>query len=531
MSIINLSSLLMPNHQGGYMKKIIMIMVVLVSVLAAQNLIQNPGFETWSGGLPDYWERDDSIFVYQEDVIVHSGNSSVRDSLITQAQATADLFQGRFAVAENTQYDFSIWVYDNDTAGRIRHGVYWYPSGSDWSTDYSVDSTGWQQLSFTVTSPSGTDSAMVMIRAYDIDAQWDGDAIFYLDDVYFAPPATQPPVISRVWHMPVNPGAGTNIDVFAVVVDDGSIVADTLYYGINNLNTPTAVTHSATANDTFSYDIPGQTAGDTVFYYLAFIDDDGLSAISDTQGLFIGEIDIKINEILYDTQGGDSACFIELHGPGNTSLDDLMLVGVNGYDGTDYALIDLNGYTIPSDGFLVIAQDSGVSNYDIVTSSADLQNGPDNLELRLNNIAVDKLGYGTLNGWFFTGEWLPAVDVEYDHCLGRFPDGYDTDNNAVDFHDYTSVTPGEPNPPVPVQEYSRSYRNGMAVKNPVRSGIYFSTLIKRTDVYPITVYNALGQALKKIAEPDARLDLAGGVYFLKLTGVSENSCLKIVVVK
>lgn len=503
----------------------------LVVIVSAQNLIQNPGFEAWTGGLPDNWEKDDSIFVYQEDVVVHTGNFSVRDSLITQAQATANLYQGRFAVSENTQYDFSFWVYDNDQAGRVRHGVYWYPSGSEWCPDYSVDLTTWQQLSFTTTSPGGTDSALVMIRAYDIDAQWDGDAIFYLDDVYFAPPTTQPPVITRVWHTPINPGPGATVDVYAKVADDGNIVADTLYYGINNLTAPVIISHTSTSSDTFLYDIPGQVADDTVFYYLKFLDNDGLSAISDTHAFLIGEVGIKINEILYDTPGTDSASYVELYGPGNMSLDNISLIGVNGYNGSDYITIVLNGYTIPNNGFFVIAQDSGVNNYDLVTNDADMQNGPDNLELRLNTVTIDALGYGTLNGWFFTGEWLPALDVEYDHCLGRYPDGQDTDNNSVDFHDYTTFTPGEPNPPGSVCENIKTPVNMPIIKNPVRSGVLLISLIGELDAYPVTVYNALGQIVTKVIIPNTTLNLPCGVYFFKTKYAAQYDCLKVVVVK
>ena len=513
------------------MRRFLCIFFTMALAVSAQNLIQNPGFETWSGGLPDNWEKDDSIFVYQEDVVVHSGNFSVRDSLITQTQATADLFQGRFAVSENTQYVFSFWIYDNDQAGRVRHGVYWYPSGSEWCPDYSVDQTSWQQLSFTTTSPSGTDSALILIRAYDIDTQWDGDAIFYLDDVSFAPPASQPPIINRIWHTPINPAQAVTEDVSAKVVDDGNIIADTLFYGVNTLNTPINISHTSISNDTFFYNIPGQTSGDTIFYFLKFVDNDDLSTISDTHAYYIGELDIKINEILYDTPGSDSACYIEIYGSGSTSLDNISIVGVNGYNGSVYETIDLTGHTIPGDGFFVIAQDSGVNNYDLVITGADMQNGPDNIELRLNDITIDALGYGTLNGWFFTGEWLPAVDVDFDHCLGRYPDGQDTDNNSVDFHDYTTFTPGEPNPPVSVAENIGSPKRVSSIKNPVRSDIHFISLINDSNAYPITVYNSLGQIIKNVTAADTPLNLPCGVYFLKTSLRQASICHKVVVVK
>ncbi|MBN2620362.1 hypothetical protein JXB22_04650, partial [candidate division WOR-3 bacterium] len=454
------------------------LIVCLCSAAFAQNLLLNPGFEAWVAGSPEYWIGDDSIVLYQEDVIAHGGNFSVRESLFTQTQASADLSQGNFSVQPNMQYAYTVWVYDNDPAGRVRQGIYWYPSGSAWSADYSADSTGWQYLSYTVTSPSDAESAFVMVRAYDISAQWDGDAIFFIDDAGFSAPSTQPPVIVRVWHTPINPPASIDVDVYGHVTDDGSIDWDTLYYGINGLGSPVPLMHVSIVNDTFMYTIPGQIAGDTVFYYAVFVDNDGLSTGSDTHALFIGDIDLAINEVLYDTPGTDSACFIELYGSsGGMSLDNYSLVGVNGYDGSEYVVIDLSGFSLPGDGFFVVAQDSGVANHDLMSSTADLQNGPDNIELRMNNITIDALGYGAIDGWVFTGEWLPAPDVDYDHSLGRYPDGDDTDNNYVDFHDYTTHTPGEPNPYVSIAEFATPAVPVNAAVNPVRAGIRFSMLI------------------------------------------------------
>lgn len=507
------------------------VIVFLCTMAFAQNLLQNPGFEAWSGGFPDYWGVDDSIYVFQEDVIVHGGNFSLRDSLITQTQANADLYQGRFVVQANTQYAYSVWVYENDPAGRVRQGIYWYPSGSSWSADYSVDTTAWQFLSFTVTSPSDAESALVMVRAYDISGSWDGDAIFYIDDARFEAPSTQPPVIIRVFHDPINPASGSAIDVYGYVTDDGSITADTCYYGVNNLNSPTALMNTSAVNDTFMYTIPGQTAGDTIFYYCVFVDNDNLSSVSDTHALLVGSQHLYINEVLYDTPGGDAGCFIEIYGTSTgMSLNGFSLVGVNGYNGSEYVTIDLTGNSLPGDGFFVVAQDSTVANYDMVTVSADLQNGPDNLELRLNDVTIDALGYGTMNGWVFTGEWMPAADVDYDHALGRYPDGDDTDNNLVDFHDYTTPTPGEPNPYVGVAEQTTSGFSLSLRANPVRSGVQFSSLIDHEGYYPITVYNACGRIVTIVHTKFSILNVPCGVYFLK-TEMPHNSCAKIVVVE
>ncbi len=515
------------------MKKIFLSILIFVIPVIGQNLLPNPNFENWTGGMPDYWTKDDSILIYQEDVIVHSGNYSVKDSLITQTQDIADFISAHFAVNPNTQYTFSIWVYDNDPAGRLRQAIAWHVAGNwsnVYSSSYSGNSTNWQELVLTATSPNGADSAYVFLRAYDSAAVWDGGAVFYLDDASFTPPATQAPVIVRFWHRPTNPPAGATVDVYAKVTDDGTIVADTLFYGINNLNTPIKVSHSAINNDTFRFQIPGQSAGDTIFYYLKFTDNDNLITFSDTNSYYVGTLNIVINEVYYDPPGTDSGCYIELYGPGNTGLNGFTLVGINGVGGAPYATIDLTGYSLPADGFFVVAQNSWVPNADLIDPNADLQNGPDNLELRYHNITIDALGYGTLDGWVFTGEWLPATDVLSGHCLGRYPDGDDTDNNFVDFNDYDSLTPGTPNPELGISENSDALINKTHIKNPVLSNMKLSQILGRNYIGNVTIYDVTGKVVQKTTDLSARLNLSAGIYFLK-TDENKNNILKIVVLK
>jgi len=512
------------------MKYFVGIICCVQIFVSAQNLLQNPGFEDWTGSVPTSWNKDEGIRIYRENYSVHGGNFSVRESLITQTQSDADLYQ-TVAIYPNTYYRLSVWIWDGDSSGRIGIGIDWLPSGAEWSNTFSVDSAGWQQLAFTAEpSPPDAESASVIIRAYDSAATWDGDAIFYIDDVYFSEVPMQPPVIVRMWHIPVNPASGVTESVYAQVNDDGSIVGDTLYYGVNDLINPVKLPHVSMSNDTFTFHIPGQNTGDTIFYFIRCIDDDGLETISDTHVYYVGKFNIVINEILYDRQGTDEGCFIELLGPGGFSLSNFSIVGVNGYNGSEYTTINLTTHSIPGDGFFVIAQDSSVINYDIITEEVDLQNGPDNVELRFHNITVDALGYGQGSSWVFTGEWLPAPDVSEDHSLGRYPDGYDSDNNLNDFNDYDSCTPGLPNPIVGLYTDTLSNREPPFLTNPVHSGINFSSLVKNEDFYPISVYNTMGQIVTRIPKPDYVLGLPCGIYFLVMNN-DGGSCAKIVVVK
>lgn len=508
---------------------------VLLSSGYSQNMLQNPGFENWSGGMPEQWIKSDSVALFQEDVVVYAGNFSAKDSFFSTTAGNAELYQGLYA-QPNTLYRISFWVYDNDPAGRARAGVQWFSGGvyvsSEWPTQYTVDSPTWQLWTYDLpVSPSNADSVRFVIRGYDVGTPWTS-AIFYVDDAYFGPPATQPPTILRAWHTPTNPAPSLTVDVYGYVVDNGTIEHDTLFYGVNSLQSPSVLSHISVSNDTFYYQIAGQNNGDTVFYYLKYTDDDGLLAVSDTHAYYVGAVGMYVNEFYYDTPGTDSGCFIEIYGPGNMGLDGITIVGVNGNGGVDYATIDLTGHTIPGDGFFVVGEFPSVPNVDLVDSVADFQNGPDNIELRYQGITIDAVGYGTLNGWVFTGEWMPAVDVEAGYSLGRYPDGEDTDNNEVDFHEYETPTPGTTNPPVGIDEHwQRVVELPLpTVASPIRSGIAYGALIGTDEFYPLAVYNAVGQRSIEIREPDMAMQLTPGVYFIRLANIQQGG-VKIVVVE
>lgn len=90
---------------------------------------------------------------------------------------------------------------------------------------------------------------------------------------------------------------------------------------------------------------------------------------------------IVINEVDANTPGIDSAEFIELFGPGGTSLDGLAVVLYNGSDDASYDVIDLDGFSIPADGYFVIGSAS-VPNVDLVAFTTDgIQNGADAVAL------------------------------------------------------------------------------------------------------------------------------------------------------
>jgi hypothetical protein len=156
---------------------------------------------------------------------------------------------------------------------------------------------------------------------------------------------------------------------------------------------------------------------------------------------------LVINELYYTTgESGDPGAFIELKGPAGLDLKCFALKAINGAGCEQYALIALTG-SIKAGGYYVVAADQAVAGADLVAAAADLQNGPDAVELVYRassgtDLHVDGVGYGEGAATCPGGEGVPAVDVESGYSLARLPDGADTQDNSADLHACDTPTPG-----------------------------------------------------------------------------------------
>ncbi|RMG30763.1 MAG: hypothetical protein D6721_03035 [Gammaproteobacteria bacterium] len=172
---------------------------------------------------------------------------------------------------------------------------------------------------------------------------------------------------------------------------------------------------------------------------------------------------VSISEIFYDAVGRDADhTFIELVGRPGESLDGLILVGVNGSNGEDYLRIPLSGI-LPDTGVYLIADGSaghssvpGAQRY----TDADLQNGPDSLQLRRGGHVLDAVGYGDFTDARFAGIGTPAPDAPPGKSLTRI--AWTGDNG----HDFvvTDPSPGIAVPaPVPVPAALWLFGSGLGV--------------------------------------------------------------------
>lgn len=167
---------------------------------------------------------------------------------------------------------------------------------------------------------------------------------------------------------------------------------------------------------------------------------------------------IVINEIFYDAVGSDTdgVVFVELHGTPRISLNHFKINFINGSDGVIYDSITLpeNAQT-NAQGFYVIADTrtgsptlTQVAHADLV-DNFDPQNGSDAVQLLdADNQLLDAVGYGEgvisqAANHLSTYEGSPAPDVVNGHSLERISPHHDTQNNATDFVDRPTPTPGE----------------------------------------------------------------------------------------
>lgn len=154
-----------------------------------------------------------------------------------------------------------------------------------------------------------------------------------------------------------------------------------------------------------------------------------------------------ISEVFYDAVGSDDGKgFVELSGTPGASLDGMRLEVVNGDNGTVVTGLNLSGVFAAS-GLFVVADRTSAGTTTVALADLlldfDIQNGPDSLVLLAAGIALDAVGFGEFGEEeVFAGEGNPALDVAVGASLARRFANVDTGDNALDFLELATPTPG-----------------------------------------------------------------------------------------
>lgn len=160
---------------------------------SAQNLITNPGFESWEPAAgatpakPTGWSFVSATGISQETdaSLVHSGSSSLKNVAPATGNSSCNI---DVAAEANTQYSLGYWVLDNDANARLRHWVQARTASGNvtWNnttfqpTTYTTDSPQWVFVNVTSTTPATTSILRVDFRNYGTGA---GAGSVYVDDV------------------------------------------------------------------------------------------------------------------------------------------------------------------------------------------------------------------------------------------------------------------------------------------------------------------------------------------------------------
>lgn len=157
---------------------------MITTVGIAQNSVENPGFESWTGAQPDSWIFNSQTMVLTQNTAAYHGGVSSCDVLFnSQDQATVNLQSNTFSVAPGQLLTFGAWFIDNDVAGRATISLI-YDNATYYPGIYTEDGTDWQELTITHTVPDGATTVFFQIRFYDVSTSWDGDCLITVDDAF-----------------------------------------------------------------------------------------------------------------------------------------------------------------------------------------------------------------------------------------------------------------------------------------------------------------------------------------------------------
>ncbi len=240
-----------------------------------------------------------------------------------------------------------------------------------------------------------------------------------------------PPVISNVAISPQNPGQGDAVKVSAKVVDLHGVETVTLYYKKSGDASFTSVVMTASGN-TYSADIPAQSGGVTVTYYihaLNVIDKASTSpanAPTTTAAYTVGAALIVMNEIQARGVTGDPD-WIEIYNGSDSpvNISGYKIYDSGGQSGSKPKMTFPTGTTIAAKGFFVVVVDDAATA-NPAGSNFGLSSGGEQIWLEnASGYVIDTFTFG--------------VTADATQTYGRKPDGSTT------FVVFTQITKGSSN--------------------------------------------------------------------------------------
>lgn len=260
-------------------------------VFSQTNVLQNGGFESWTDDIPDSWaQTTDGYVLSQEDTIIFEGSHAAK--ILLQNTDTQKLRQEDIPIIGGQHYIFRMQVLDNDPAGRVRFWGYWEgdgTSGGPQPSFYTEDSPDWQLYEFEADAHPNATGLSLEIRFYDVSANWDGDALFYIDAIQVLAPSTNAPLISKVTKTIFE--ADMPITIQATIMDNEGIDTAKIHYKLNASDTEETPVLMSSVNDSiWEGTLPAQSNGTGLTYWISAkdIDDTPNTSTSTESEVMVG---------------------------------------------------------------------------------------------------------------------------------------------------------------------------------------------------------------------------------------------------
>jgi len=253
-----------------FYKTLYLILSMSVFAFTQTNVIVNGGMENWTAGLPDNWTTNPGYTATQNSDTTYAGLYAAK--ILLTVISNPNMGQINIPINGGDHYILQMRVYDNDPSGRVRFWGYWEgASGGPNPSFYTSDTAGWQLYEYEIDAPSTATGLELQIRFYD-DPAWDGNAIFYIDEVKVLAPASNLPQFSNI-----TVGlfyANTPGTIEATITDDQGISSAYLHYRINLAAQDDSVQMINISGDIYQAIIPGQGHGTGIEYWISATDTD-----------------------------------------------------------------------------------------------------------------------------------------------------------------------------------------------------------------------------------------------------------------
>ena len=180
-------------------------------------------------------------------------------------------------------HDVTINALIQDNSMVFSDSIFYQVNGNGFMPFYH-DSVSQNIYYFSIPGHPAGDSIDFYLWAID-----DAGGVSISDTFTYKVVPSPPPVIHYLEFEPTHPLTNDVVTVWAKITDDSQVIADSMYYILNNSEIHSNVPDSI-VSDIRYYHIPSQPGGTSVSFFVIAVDDSGKKAVSDTLGYEVWDL-------------------------------------------------------------------------------------------------------------------------------------------------------------------------------------------------------------------------------------------------